>query len=204
MSAQESTQNSKQMGNEASDQTSVMDTLAARYAGALFELAGATDKATQSRTRQDMAALGTMLKTSPDFARIVRSPVIDAATQADALQAVLAEAKISDMVTKFIALVTRNRRIYALGAMVKAYAALGAQADGQMRAEIIAAEKLSPAQEKNLHAQLKKTFGQDVHMQLKIDPRILGGLIVKMGSRMIDGSLRTKLNTLEQAMNEVG
>lgn len=204
MSAQESTQNSKQMGNEASDQTSVMDTLAARYAGALFELAGATDKATQSRTRQDMAALGTMLKTSPDFVRIVRSPVIDAATQADALQAVLAEAKISDMVTKFIALVTRNRRIYALGAMVKAYAALSAQADGQMRAEIIAAEKLSPAQEKTLHAQLKKTFGQDVHMQLKIDPRILGGLIVKMGSRMIDGSLRTKLNTLEQAMNEVG
>ncbi len=200
MSAQESTQKS----NQASDQTSVIDALAARYAGALFELAGEADKTAQARIGQDMATLGVMLEQSQDFANTIASPVMDAATQADALQAVLEKAKIGDTVTKFIALVTRNRRVYALGAMVKAYAALSAKADGQMRAEIVAAEKLSPAQEKNLHAQLKKTFGQDVQMHQKIDPRILGGLIVKMGSQMIDGSLRTKLNTLEQAMNEVG
>ena len=200
MSAQESTQKS----NQASDQTSVIDALAARYAGALFELAGEADKAAQARIGKDMATLGVMLNESQDFARTIASPVMDAATQADALQAVLEKAKIGDTVTKFIALVTRNRRVYALGAMVKAYAALSAKADGQMRAEIVAAEKLSPAQEKTLHTQLKKTFGQDVQMHQKIDPRILGGLIVKMGSQMIDGSLRTKLNTLEQAMNEVG
>ena len=101
-------------------------------------------------------------------------------------------------------LVAQNRRLFALRDMITAYGKLVAHARGEVAAEVTSAEKLSAAQIKKLKAALKEQVGRDVQMEEKVDPDILGGLIVKVGSRMVDSSLRTKLNNLKIAMKEVG
>ncbi len=173
-----------------------------RYATALFELASDADSVDQ--TSSDLTSIGEMLDGSDDLMRLVRSPVFSSEEQWQALGAVLAEAGIKGLVSNFVGLVAKNRRLFALRDMIIAYGKLVAHARGEVSAEVTSADKLSAAQVKKLKAALKEQVGRDVQMEEKVDPDILGGLIVKVGSRMVDSSLRTKLNNLKIAMKEVG
>ncbi|MGC6475158.1 MAG: F0F1 ATP synthase subunit delta [Parvibaculales bacterium] len=187
-----------------SAQESIIDTIASRYAHALFGLADESKAADKKRISKDVEALAKIIDASENLQNMLRSPVISADEQTQALTAILKKAKTGDDVTKFVGLVVQNRRAFSLPTILKAYSQLEAKARGEMVAEIVSAQKLTPAQEKSIKSEMKKSYGKDVRINATIDPAILGGLIVKVGSRMVDGSLRTKLNSLKQAMNEAG
>ena len=173
-----------------------------RYATALYELA--SDEKAVDEVGKNLASIGQMLDESEDLVRLVRSPVFGSDEQWDALSAVLTKAGIKGLTSNFVGLVAKNRRLFALRDMITAYGKLVAHARGEVSAEVTSAEKLSADQVKRLKAALKEQVGRDVQMEEKVNPDILGGLIVKVGSRMVDNSLRTKLNNLKIAMKEVG
>ncbi|MEM7427777.1 MAG: F0F1 ATP synthase subunit delta [Pseudomonadota bacterium] len=173
-----------------------------RYATALYEMA--SDEKCVDEVGKNLASVGQMLDESEDLERLVRSPVFGSDEQWAALSAVLKKAKIGGLTHNFVGLVAKNRRLFVLRDMVTAYGKLVAHARGEVSAEVTSAEKLSAAHVKKLKAALKEQVGRDVQMEEKVNPDILGGLIVKVGSRMVDNSLRTKLNNLKIAMKEVG
>jgi F-type H+-transporting ATPase subunit delta len=172
-----------------------------RYATALFELA--QESKSVAAVSADLDSFAAMLDGSEDLNRLVRSPVFGAADQIAALDAIFAQAGIKSIAANFIKLAAKNRRLFAVRDMISAFRALAAQARGQVAAEVISAEKLSTAQVDRLKAELKASVGSDVELAQVIDPSILGGLIVKVGSRMVDNSLRTKLQNLKVAMKGV-
>ncbi len=176
--------------------------VAERYAGSLFELASA-EKAVAA-VEKDLGAFEAMLKGSGDLARLVRSPVFSTEDQVKAITALVEKAKFSAMTANFLKVVARNRRLFALPAMIAAFRRLAAEARGETSAEVTSAHALSAQQEKDLKATLKGIAGKDVAIALTVDPSILGGLIVKMGSRQIDSSLKTNLNSLKLALKVVG
>jgi len=176
--------------------------IAGRYAMALFDLA--TDQGALDQTADDMASLGRMIADSADLHRLVRSPVIGSKAQAAALDAIMAQAEFGPLSQKFVGLVAGNRRLFALPGMVQGFAQLMAQHRGEVAGEVTSAHPLSDAQLATLRAQLKTAVGSDVQIDAKVDPSLLGGLIVKIGSRMIDSSLRTKLQNLKFAMKGAG
>ena len=173
-----------------------------RYATALFELAEA-DQAFDEVER-DLARFGEMMDSSEDLVRLVRSPVFSADEQERAVAAVLDKAGIGGLTGKFIKLVARNRRLFAIRDMIRSYRALLAEHRGEVTAEVTSAETLSDAQLDALKDELKISIGRDVQIETRIDASLLGGLVVKVGSRMVDSSLRTKLQSLKIAMKEVG
>jgi len=173
-----------------------------RYATALFELA--RDAKSIDSTGKDLNRFAALLDGSDDLTRLVSSPVYSAEDQARAVAAVMAKAKITGLAANFVGLVTDNRRLFAVREMISAYHKLVAIERGEVSAEVTSAEKLSAAQKTKLKAALKEQVGRDVIMEEKVDASILGGLIVKVGSRMVDNSLRTKLQNLKIAMKEVG
>lgn len=173
-----------------------------RYATALFELAEAGK--TFDEVDQDLGRFGEMMDSSEELVRLVRSPVFSADEQGRAVGAVLDKAEIGGLTGNFIKLVARNRRLFAIRDMIKAYRALLAEHRGEVTAEVTSAEKLSDAQLDALKAKLKSSIGRDVKVDTRIDASLLGGLVVKVGSRMVDSSLRTKLQSLKIAMKEVG
>lgn len=175
--------------------------VAGRYASALFELASETKA--QKAVGEDLARFREMVDGSEDLQRLVRSPVFKAADQIAALTAIMAAAEIKGLAAKFISLTAANRRLFLVTDMIRAYQALEAAARGEVAAEVISAVKLSTAQVSQIKAQLKAATGQDVALSTRTDESILGGLIVKVGSRMIDSSLRTKLQNLKIAMKGV-
>ncbi|MBX3493959.1 MAG: F0F1 ATP synthase subunit delta [Parvibaculum sp.] len=174
--------------------------MAGRYATALFELAEA--QGALDAVAGDLAAIGRMLDESSDLARLVRSPVFSADEQTRAFGAVLDKAGTSTLVKNFIGLVIQNRRLFALRGMISAYTAILARTRGEMTADVASAHPLNEAQLANLKASLKTATGKDVHIDTHVDATLLGGLVVKVGSRMIDSSLKTKLNSLQIAMKE--
>lgn len=181
---------------------SIVEGMPGRYATALFELA-------QSEAKLDviMADLDRFMKLvaeSTDLERLVRSPAFSPEEQLRAVVAVLAKAEITGIAANFISLVTRNRRLFAIGDMVAAFRNLIAHHRGEVTAEVTSAEPLSDAQIKKIKAALKESIGHDVSINAHVAPYILGGLVVKVGSRMLDNSLRTKLQDLRVAMKEVG
>jgi F-type H+-transporting ATPase subunit delta len=173
-----------------------------RYATALFELAEA-DQAFDEVER-DLARFGGMMDSSEDLARMIRSPVFSADEQERAVAAVLDKAGIGGLTGNFIKLVARNRRLFAIRDMIKSYRALLAEHRGEVTAEVTSAETLSDAQLDALKDELRISIGRDVQIETRIDASLLGGLVVKVGSRMVDSSLRTKLQSLKIAMKEVG
>lgn len=175
--------------------------MAGRYATALFELAQDSKKLKQ--VEADLKQFAAMLDGSEDLTRLVRSPVFSAEDQQRALQAVLKKAGIKGVTANFLGLVARNRRLFAVRDMIRAFMALLAQHRGQVTAEVISAAKLTAAQTKALKSALKSAIGQDIQVDTAVNPDLLGGLVVKVGSRMIDTSLRTQLNNLKIAMKEV-
>jgi F-type H+-transporting ATPase subunit delta len=175
--------------------------MAGRYAHALFELA-LEEKATDA-VRQDLDAFDTLISGSPDLARLVGSPVFGADEQLAALSAILNKAGIKGLAANFLRAITTNRRLFAVRDMVRAYRALVARHKGEVIAQVTVAETLSDANLGALKDALKSaTGGKDIDFNVRIDPAIIGGLIVKVGSRMIDSSLRTKLNAIKIAMKE--
>ncbi len=173
-----------------------------RYATALFELA--RDQKSVDAVKADLDKFSAMLADSPDLLRLVRSPVFTADAQAKALAAVLTKAGINGIAANFLKVLTANRRLFAVADVIRAFRALVAKFKGEATAEVIVAEKLSDTNLDALKAALKSVSGKDVDLNVKIDPSIIGGLVVKLGSRMIDSSLRTKLNSIKHAMKEAG
>ncbi len=151
----------------------------------------------------DLERFDALIAASPDLYRLVRSPVFTADEQVKALRALLGEAGIGGLAANFLLLVARNRRLFAVRQMVKAYKALVARHKGEVTAQVTAAEGLSDAHLAALKDALKAVTKQEVQVDLNVDPAVIGGLIVKLGSRMVDSSLRTKLNAIRHAMKEV-
>ncbi len=185
-----------------SAQESIIDTIAERYARALINLADKGGAAEKKRISEDVEKLAQIILSSEKFQQVLQSPVIQANMQDKAIQAILKKAKINATVAKFVGLVVQNRRAFSLPLILTAYVTFEARARGEISAEIISAQKLFAEQEKSIKAQMKKTYGKEVTLKSVLDASILGGLIVKVGSHMVDGSVRTKLNLLKQAMNE--
>jgi len=173
---------------------------ASRYATALFELAD--EAGSLDAVAGDLAQLREMLNGSEDLARLVRSPVYSAEDQAGAFKALLSSAGMSGIVANFIGLIIQNRRLFLLDDMISGFLALLANKRGEMSADVTSAHALSEAQLASIKAALKTATGADVQINTKVDQSLLGGLIVKVGSRMIDSSLKTKLNSLKIAMKE--
>jgi len=173
-----------------------------RYAAALFELA--REEGALDRIGGELEQFSRMLDESPELLRLVRSPVFSAAEQMRALNAVLERAGIGGLTANFLGLVARNRRLFAVREMITAYRKLLARHRGEVTAEVVSAHRLSEEQVDSLAAVLKQKVGHDIRLDTRVDPSILGGLVVKVGSRMIDNSLRTKLENLRVAMKEVG
>jgi len=173
-----------------------------RYATALFELAN--DAGEIDRVCDDLETFQAMLDASPDLVRLVRSPLYAAEDQSRAIAAVLDSAGVSGLTANFFQLVIHNRRLFAIRDMAGAFRALLARHRGEVSAEVRSATALSDAQMAALEARLEEVLGQGVQIHTSVDPALLGGLVVKVASRMIDSSIRTKLDNLKVAMKEVG
>jgi F-type H+-transporting ATPase subunit delta len=169
-----------------------------RYASALFELSS-EEKATEEVSRQ-LNTFQSAIDQSEDLKRLVRSPVFSAEDQVAALGAVAAQLGITGTTLNFLKLVAKNRRVSVVPDMIKAYATLLASSKGEVAGEVTSAEPLSATQLDDLKAALKSSLGRDVLLSTRVDSSLLGGLIVKVGSRMMDNSLKTKLQTLKIAM----
>jgi F-type H+-transporting ATPase subunit delta len=175
--------------------------MAGRYAGALFELA--LENKNVDAVRSDLDRFDALLDESPDLLRLVRSPVFGADEQLKALSAILDKAAIGGIAANFLRVVTTNRRLFAVRDMIRAFRALVARHRGEVNAQITVAEPLNDNNLNALKDALKNvTGGKDIDLNVKVDPAIIGGLIVKVGSRMVDSSLRTKLNAIKFAMKE--
>lgn len=173
-----------------------------RYAAALFELADENKQLDE--VAGDLRDIKAMLAESADLRRMVTSPVIAREDQGKAMAAMLEKAGASGLTRNFVALVTRNRRLFALAAMIESYLAELARHRGEVTAQVTAGSALTDEQVETLAATLRKMLGSKVTIDLNVDPAMIGGLIVKVGSRLFDSSLRTKLQKLERAMKGVG
>jgi F-type H+-transporting ATPase subunit delta len=172
--------------------------LAGRYATALYELAEADNQL--DAVAQDLTAIRDMVDESADLARLIRSPVIGRDEQVGAMNAVLEKAGISELTKRFIGVVAQNRRLFALTAMIKQFQAILAQRRGELTAEVTSAQALSDKQRQAIEDGLKKAMGTKVAVDAQVDEDLLGGLVVKIGSRMIDSSVKTKLQQLRLSM----
>ncbi len=182
--------------------TSQVSGVAERYAKALFELA--VEAKTIPQVEKDLDQLSSLVNESSDLARLVRSPVFSASDQERAMSAVADKAGITGIVGNFVRVLAGNRRLFILPGVISTFKALAAKERGEVSAEVTSAEPLSDKNIAALKDALKASIGKDVTLTTTVDPTLIGGLIVKVGSRMIDGSLRTKLNSLKLAMKEVG
>jgi F-type H+-transporting ATPase subunit delta len=180
----------------------IVSGMAGRYATALFELA--LDANSLDAVKADLERFAALLDENPDLTRLVRSPVFTAEAQARALGAVLERAGIGGLAAKFLKFVASNRRLFAARDMVRAYKALVARHKGEVTAQVTVAETLSDAHLAEVKSALNAVTGKDVQVDVRVDPAIIGGLVVKLGSRMVDASLRTKLTAIKHAMKEVG
>jgi F-type H+-transporting ATPase subunit delta len=176
--------------------------VAGRYATAIFELA--LEEKALDRVAADLDRFTEAAGAVDDLARLVKSPVFSAEEQGRALAAILDEIKIEGLTRNFLLLLAKNRRLFAATDIIRAFRAMLAQHRGEISASVASASKLAETQVTALKQALKAALGKDVTLEQRVDPGLLGGLVVKVGSRMIDTSLRTRLNSLKVAMKEVG
>ncbi|CAN0392243.1 unnamed protein product, partial [Phaeothamnion confervicola] len=180
----------------------IMASVAGRYASALFELA--TESNQIAEVEATLGRFQALVDGSPDLQRLVRSPVFSADEQVKAVGAILSKAGIGGLGANFLQLIARNRRLFAASDMIKSYRSLAARARGEVAAEVASAFPLTDAQLAALNDTLRASVGgKQVKMDTRVDPGLLGGLVVKMGSRMVDSSLRTKLAMLKTRLKEV-
>jgi F-type H+-transporting ATPase subunit delta len=183
-------------------QNSVVAHIARPYATALFDLAQEQNQL--GPVEADLVAISGLVSESPDFSRFLRSPVIASDDKAKAMDEILARANVGPIVANFVKLVARNGRLFALPTIIAAFRALAAEARGEVAAEVTSAAPLNREQVASLAETLKSKIGKTVTLLEHVDPSLIGGLIVKVGSRMIDSSLKTKLTAMKIAMKEVG
>ncbi|WP_299620960.1 F0F1 ATP synthase subunit delta [Pelagibius sp.] len=185
----------------AGDNTSLSD-LAGRYASALLDLAD--DRKALDEVAADLKALRALIDESADLRRLLTSPIYSRAQQSKAIAAILEKAGIGELTKRFVLVVADNHRLFALPAMIEGYLAELARRRGEITAEVTSARSLSDGQQAALLDALRATVGSKVQLDLQVDPALIGGLVVKVGSRMIDSSLRSKLQRLQLAMKGVG
>ena len=185
----------------AQDNT-IVSGVAGRYAAALFELA--QEAKAIDAVAADLAKFEALIASNPDMARFVKSPVFTSDEQVKALAPILEKAGIGGLAAKFLKLVAAKRRLFAVHDMVRAYNALVDREKGVVRAQVTVADVPSEKVLSDVKSALKDVAGDKVEVDVKIDPTIIGGIVVKLGSRMVDASLRTKLNGIRTAMKEVG
>ncbi len=189
------------MATEQPIMAPITASVAGRYASALFELA--EQQGLVRDVEDDLTRFQALMDESPDLKRLVRSPVFSAEAQEKAIGAVVERAGITGLGSNFLRLIARNRRLFAAPDMIRAYRSLAAQARGEIEAEVTSAVPLSEAQLDSLKDNLQAASGgKQIQLVSKVDPALLGGLIVKMGSRMVDSSLRSKLSSLKARMKE--
>ena len=172
--------------------------LAGRYATAVFELAQEENSIAALET--DFAALKTMIRESADLARLVRAPVFSSDEQKKGMDAILHRMEAAPLTRQFVLTLAAKRRLFILVDVIAAFRALVARMRGEVSADVTSARALNDGEIAELKAALKSKLGRDATLDTHVDPRLLGGLVVKVGSRMIDSSLRTKLNGLRAAM----
>ena len=176
----------------------IQASLAGRYATALFELA--RESKAIDPVGKGLSGLKAALVQSKDFAALTTNPLLSRDVASKAVAAVAKNMKLDGLTSKFLGVLAQNRRLDQLGPVIEAYEALAANHRGEATAEVTSAHPLDAAQVTALKKQLRTKVGRDVAVDLKVDPSILGGLVVKIGSQMIDSSIRTRLNTLANAM----
>jgi F-type H+-transporting ATPase subunit delta len=175
--------------------------VAGRYASALFDLA--REQNAVDAVGRELDRFEALLRESADLMRLVRNPVFTAEEQTRAIGAVLAQTRIGGLAANFIRLVASNRRLFLLPDMIRAFRELVSQSKGIVRAQVTLAERPSDRVMEDIKSALREVAKSEVDVNVKIDPSLIGGLVVKIGSRMVDASLRTKLNSIRLAMKEV-
>ena len=183
-------------------ETSMVSGLSGRYAVALFDLA--KDSGELDTVAANLNQLDTMIAESADLLRLVRSPVLSREDQSKGMNAVREKAEFGDLPRRFVGLVARNRRLFALKDIAPAYATLLSRHRGEMTADVTSAQPLDEAQMSAISSSLAQAVGSEVKVTASVDQSLIGGLVIKVGSRMIDSSLRTKLQNLQLAMKGVG
>lgn len=187
--------------------SSLLSAVAQRYAGSLFDLACAAGQV--DAVEKELIKFAELYKQNTDLARLIASPVFSAQDQLKAIEAVaeilgLKGKSAKGLVGNFLKVVASNRRLFSLPSIIDAYSRLASRSRGEVTVEITSATKLLEAQEKQLVAALKVAANKQIKLNMIVDPAILGGLIVRLGSRQIDTSLSTKLSSLKLALKEVG
>lgn len=172
--------------------------LQGRYASALYDLASESGKV--SAVEKDMGALGEALIASTDLAALIRNPRLGRDAAGTAMAALAKAMKLSPLTTQFLGVLAQNGRLALLPDTIRAFGSIAAAARGEVAAEVTSAHALSDTQLKAIAVKLKAREGKDVKLTAKVDPDVLGGLIVKIGSTQIDSSIRTRLNSLANAM----
>ncbi|MEL6800616.1 MAG: F0F1 ATP synthase subunit delta [Pseudomonadota bacterium] len=185
-----------------SEPASISTGIAARYATAIFELAQ-EDKSLPA-LENDIEALSGAFGDSDDFRALINSPVYSRDEQASAITAIAGKMGLSGTVTNSLALMASNRRLFVLPQLLSELARLIADHKGEVTADVTAASALSDAQQAKLAETLKARVGKDVKINMAVDESLIGGLVVKVGSQMIDTSIRSKLAALQNTMKEVG
>ena len=176
--------------------------LSGRYATALFDLAESASALDQ--VGDDLRQIDAMTAESDDLARLIRSPAISRADQSAAMQALLEKVGAAELTRNFVGVVASNRRLFVLGDIIKDYLMILAGRRGEMTADVSSAKPLSDSQQAEIVAALQTSVGGKVSLNSTVDPDLLGGLVIKIGSRMVDSSLQTKLQHLKLAMRGVG
>lgn len=176
----------------------IQASLGGRYATALFELA--QEAKTVATVEASLATVRQALTDSADFKTLVTSPLIGRADAAKGVAAVAKALKLDSTTTSFLGVLAANRRLNQLPAIIRAFRGLASRWRGETTAEITSAHPLNDAQVAELKQQLRTRIGREVAVELTTDPALLGGLVVRIGSQMIDSSIRTRLNTLAHAM----
>jgi F-type H+-transporting ATPase subunit delta len=179
-------------------ESSGLSGVAERYATALYDLAD--ESKSLDAVAEDLRHLKAMIDGSPDLRRFLRSPLIDRQAQTRGMQAVLAAAKTGDLVRRFVGVVGGNRRLFVLPGMVDAFLARLAKRRGEATVQVASARPLSAEQSAALTDALKKVVGQKINIEAKVEPELIGGLVVRVGSRMVDTSIRTQLQKLRRAL----
>ena len=187
---------------DVSESASTASGVAGRYALAVFDLV--KESKSLKALEADVAALESALGASSDFRALIASPVYSREDQAQAVAALASKMKLSGVLANTLGLMASNRRLFVLPQMLGSLRAMIADEKGEVTAEVSAAAELSAAQASKLAATLKKSVGKDVKLNIAVDESLIGGLVVKVGSKMIDTSIRSKLATLQNAMKEVG
>jgi F-type H+-transporting ATPase subunit delta len=184
------------------DSSTFVSSAAGRYATALFDLASESDALAQ--TEQDMAAVGQALEASDDLCALISTPIYTRDEQGRAMASVAEAIGLSAMVKNVVGLMASKGRLFILGEVIRIFALLMAEHRGEVTADVTAARALSEMQQVGLVATLKAAIGREVKLNVTVDEEIIGGLVVKVGSKMIDTSIRSKLASLQNAMREVG